>query len=120
MANVDWANPAEAERAIKATQVYLERALAQQQIARESQGRLYSRSTASRAAFSGIGIEEYVPQPIGEAAGLQGDNNQGSSGHPQQYNVSGGYNAGGSGLGPDCFGPLIKGENYPPGFKGLR
>ena len=79
----------------------------------------------SRAACSAVNDEQPSHQEEqGAVANPHANHNrdEGSSGQPRRFNNHDVYapRYTFSGLGPDCFGPMIKGERYPAGFKGLR
>ncbi|KAK1602291.1 hypothetical protein QYE76_008140 [Lolium multiflorum] len=129
------------------------KALEQQHAAADSQGRLYSRTSASRAASSDAAIRAVVnanngPPPAPRAA--HSTNNRieprparvmvAANGQPvdarthivndQEWRARNRLNdryadeaprqSAFTRIGPACFGPMIRGEPYPVGFKGPR
>ncbi|KAK1663288.1 hypothetical protein QYE76_051447 [Lolium multiflorum] len=129
------------------------KALEQQHAATDSQGRLYSRSSASRAASSAVAnrvvasVNNFPPpapqathstnhrveprppramvaangQPIDARTHIVNDQewrarNRANDRFADEAPRQSAFNR----VGPTCFGPMIRGEPYPVGFKGPR
>ncbi|KAK1652091.1 hypothetical protein QYE76_069896 [Lolium multiflorum] len=138
---------------VQHAKVLVAKALEQQHAAADSQGRLYSRSSASRAASSAAANRAVVnvnncPPPAPRAAhstnhrveprpvrAMVAANGQAIDArthilNDQQWRARSWANdrladetprqSAFTRVGPTCFGPMIRGEPYPVGFKGPR